>query len=180
MEQFFDLVGRHQSAILVLLFCVGVFLFSLQWVLWLFAKGRFHVTSEKSEKLVAPARPQGLRYLVADGLVKIINDFRHLLALIIVSIFGLAVFWTLYQVGPDVDDMKEVLQAVAATLGGLVGSIIGYYFGESAARKTNAAPTQGDDAPPVIAPQAPPAGGAAPAPGTEEVKEVITQKPVTG
>jgi hypothetical protein len=33
-----------------------------------------------------------------------------------------------------VEDLADGLQAVMATLGGLVGSIVGYYFGESAAK----------------------------------------------
>jgi hypothetical protein len=34
----------------------------------------------------------------------------------------------------DVNLIKDGLQGVAAALGGLIGSIIGYYFGESAAK----------------------------------------------
>lgn len=35
----------------------------------------------------------------------------------------------------NVDELSEVLQTVMGTIGTLVGSIIGYYYGESAASK---------------------------------------------
>ena len=35
----------------------------------------------------------------------------------------------------NVEHIRDGVQAVAAALGGLMGSIIGYYFGESAANK---------------------------------------------
>ena len=98
-------------------------------------------------------KPQAdsIRYVLADFFVKIINDFRHLLALVLVLLFGLAVFAAMWpgMMKQDVNLIKDGLQGVAAALGGLIGSIIGYYFGESAARNQvpngNAAPS-----PPVV------------------------------
>jgi hypothetical protein len=102
----------------------------VQWFAWIFSIGRF-----KSTDATPPgARPSGqsLRYVFSEAAVKIINDFRHLLALVIVVIFALALAYAMLQARASIADMKEALQAVVATLGGLVGSIIGYYFGESA------------------------------------------------
>ena len=60
----------------------------------------------------------------------------------------------------DVAVIKDGLQAVAAAMGGLIGSIIGYYFGESkATRAKEATPTPPVPSAPVQAPQ-PPTGGA--------------------
>ena len=109
---------------LLCLFFLGLF---AQWIAWTFSLGRFsRVTSTPSK--------QNLRYVFSEAAVKIINDFRHLLALVVVSIFGFALCYAM-NVAPNMKEMKEALQAIVATLGGLVGSIIGYYFGESAVAK---------------------------------------------
>jgi hypothetical protein len=97
----------------------------LHWGLWLFARGRFKETTDTRKPI---------RDLVADFLVKLINDFRHLLALAIVGIFG-GTLAAVLCLARDFTNVKDGLQVVAATMGGLVGSIIGYYFGESAGKK---------------------------------------------
>ncbi|MGE3346867.1 MAG: hypothetical protein AB7I35_05470 [Ramlibacter sp.] len=124
----------------------------VQWLAWVFGLGRF------KSSLQAPrqAPTQNLRYLVTEALTKIINDFRHLLALLIVLIFGLALAYALYQASGSIDEIKEALQAVAATLGGLVGSIIGYYFGESKAINDAAASAAQPPVAPPAAVVAPP------------------------
>ena len=98
----------------------------LQWIFWIFGWGRF------SRR--APAT-QGVRFIVADLIANIINDFRHLLALLIVLIYGAALAFGLLRAGTDVQAVANVLQAVSSSLGGLIGAMIGYYFGESAARR---------------------------------------------
>ncbi|MFN0314180.1 MAG: hypothetical protein ACKVQA_03970 [Burkholderiales bacterium] len=163
MEQFFVIIESHSTAMLVLLLCLAVLLFSVQWLMWLFAVGRF----QKPEDRVTPGKPQNLTYLVTDGLVKIINDFRHLLALLIVLIFGVTLSWALYQAGANISNIKEVLQSVVATLGGLVGSIIGYYFGEAAAKRSPEDTPVGDGASQAIPQDMPPAG---PSPSIKEVQ----------
>jgi len=96
-------------------------------LLWAFGVGRFR------RPLNAP-HTAALRYLITEALTKIINDFRHLLALILVLIFGGALGYSLFEAGPNLANIKEALQSVSASLGGLIGSIIGYYFGESKGR----------------------------------------------
>ncbi len=96
-------------------------------LLWAFGVGRFRRPPN------AP-HTAALRYLITEALTKIINDFRHLLALILVLIFGGALGYSLFEAGPDLANIKEALQSVSASLGGLIGSIIGYYFGESKGR----------------------------------------------
>lgn len=75
--------------------------------------------------------------MFGELLTKIIYEFRHLLALLIVVLFAVALFAAMWpgMMKGDVALIKDGLQAVAAALGGLIGSIIGYYFGESAASK---------------------------------------------
>ena len=145
LEQFLALIEKHTGAIVALLLVVAGLLLILQWLMWIFGYARFH----RTKQLVTPGKPQNIRYLITEGLVKIINDFRHLLALLLVIIFALALCWTLYQAGGNIPDIKEVLQTVIATLGGLVGTIMGYYFGEAAGRQQSVDAVSGGGGPPV-------------------------------
>ncbi len=110
-----------------------------QWALWILGLGRFRNRVPQSR----------IRYVLADLFVKIINDFRHLLALAIVTLFGVVVLAAIWpgMMKQDVALIKEGLQGVSATLGGLIGSIIGYYFGESAGKNS----MRGGDATPPVA-----------------------------
>ena len=60
----------------------------------------------------------------------IINDFRHLLALIIVVVFFVVCILLMWTSGNNSAQL-DALKGIAASLVGLIGSIIGYYFGES-------------------------------------------------
>ena len=122
---------------------------------WTFGWGRF-----SRDAADVRSKSENLRYLITEALTKIINDFRHLLALILVLIFGGALVYTLVQAGGEMEKIKEALQAVTSTLGGLVGSIIGYYFGESKGRAS--ANEGGAEGPPEVPPQMPVAAGPAP------------------
>jgi hypothetical protein len=125
MFQFFiDNAGGIAVLLLSLVVACGV----LQWVLWLFGLGRF--------RDIAP-REANTRYILTQLLVKVITDFRHFLALVIILVFAIALFASVAPgaISSNVDDVAKGVQAVAAGLGGLIGLIVGYYFGESAARR---------------------------------------------
>ena len=124
MTEFFTYLNANRGGILVLLLCLIFIILLVNWVAWIFSWGRFRT----------PTRPsrEPLRYLIGQALVKIIDDFRHLLALVIVVIFALALWYAMIRAGSNQQEMKDAIQTVVASLGGLVGSIIGYYFGESA------------------------------------------------
>ena len=129
MSSLLDYLAARRTGIFVFLLIVIVLAAVGNWVLWMFAWGRYRGAGRTDSKI---------RFVLADFFVKIINDFRHLLALIIVMMFAVALFAAMcpgiwYH---SVDGVKEGVQAVAAALGGLIGSIIGYYFGESAANKS--------------------------------------------
>ena len=137
MARFFTFLQDNRGGIFVLFLSLASIAFLFQWFAWILAKGRFSATTASGGRAE-------LRYIFSEATVKIINDFRHLLALIIVLIFAIALGYALWKAASVqtnagsssvVDNMKEALQAVVATLGGLVGSIIGYYFGESSVVK---------------------------------------------
>ena len=71
----------------------------------------------------------------ADILVRLVTDFRHLFALAIFLFFVSLIFYAMEK-SQTFEQKMDALQMVIASLGGLLGSIIGYYFGESAVRKT--------------------------------------------
>lgn len=136
MTRLFTFLQEYRVGILVFFLSLGGIAGLVQWFAWIFALGRFGVPEPSSG-----GRP-GIRYLFSEFTVKIINEFRHLLALIIVLIFTGALAYSLWKAASAqgsagstvIDNMKEALQGVVATLGGLVGSIVGYYFGESSVR----------------------------------------------
>jgi hypothetical protein len=138
MDNFFTYLQTHRSGILLLLLILASIVFFVQWIMWVLARGRFSRIPPADSKAA-------LRFIFSDAAVKIINDFRHLLALIIVLIFAFALGYALIKAASietnaqsptTIANIKEALQAVVATLGGLVGSIIGYYFGESSVVKS--------------------------------------------
>jgi len=114
--------------ILIVLFLLGFF---VQWMAWVFGWGRFsgsRVPEDSDER-----RP--LRFVITEFLTNVINDFRHLLALIVILMFAATLVYVLWRAGNNVDNINKALQAVTGTLSGIIGVILGYYFGESAARE---------------------------------------------
>jgi hypothetical protein len=130
MSAFLSFLAAQRNGILLLLLVFGAMGLLLNWLLWMFRWGRFRGSP--------PQADSKLRFVVADFFVKLINDFRHLLALVIVLLFAFTLFLAMLPGLRDgkIDEVKDGVQAVAAALGGLIGSIIGYYFGESAASKS--------------------------------------------
>lgn len=165
MESFLKFLDANATGVWLFLACLGAAILAIQWLMWIFGAGRF----AQRPDMPLPVRGQALRYLITEALTKIINDFRHLLALIVVLIFGLALAYALYEGGGDMEKIKEALQAVTATLGGLVGSIIGYYFGESKAAN-DATPGAGLSQPQAVQ------GNASP-PGTPPITAVTRPTP---
>jgi hypothetical protein len=159
MSRFFTYLQSYRSGILFFLFCLAAVALLVQWFSWIFGIGRFAIPSSGDQRIAGSGKAE-LRYIFSEATVKIINDFRHLLALLIVLIFAFALGYSLIKSAsvqtnantPSViDNMKEALQGVVATLGGLVGSIIGYYFGESSVTKAAEPrpPTPAPDATPI-------------------------------
>ena len=124
MTSFFDYLAQHKTGIVILAFLLFAVVAVIQWLTWIFGRGRFSPN---------PQAGSAARYIFENFFGKIINEFRHLLALVITLMFAVSLFvamWPGIQKG-DVNLIKEGLQGASATLGGLIGSIIGYYFGEA-------------------------------------------------
>ena len=149
MTAFLTYLADQRVGIAMLLVVVGVLCLFVQWLAWTWGLGRFGLPQAARARSLNP-----LRYVIADLFVQIINDFRHFLALVVVTVFALmlgAAMWPGLRHG-DIETMKNGLQAVAAVMAGLIGSIIGYYFGESAAgRRTQPSRSPADPAAPVQA-----------------------------
>ncbi len=163
MRQLLSFLADNRAGILLLLVVLLALGLLVNWLLWMLGWGRFKAHA-------APGHADSkLRYVVANFFVEIINDFRHLLALVIVLLFAVTLFAAMLpgMISGDVDVVKDGLQAVAAALGGLIGSIIGYYFGESAATKRETPPPSPPSSPEAVQATPPPTGsvsGVTPAP----------------
>jgi hypothetical protein len=137
MNAFFGFFETHANGIGMAILCLFAVAFFAQWVSWIFGFGRFKRKDQKEGE----GKGAALRFVITEAAVKLVNDFRHLLALLIVGIFGGALFYVLGK-AHDAFEMWEALKNVTATLGGIVASIIGYYFGEARGRAGDpAAPT---------------------------------------
>lgn len=134
MTSILDFFSENTHGFAVL---VGILFFLtllIQWTAWLFKWGRFG----KSEATTDSDDRPSIRYMVAQFMIEIINDFRHLLASTLTLVFVVALLSVLFitwRNNFDIEVFKDGLHAVVASLGGLIGSVIGYYFGESAAEK---------------------------------------------
>jgi hypothetical protein len=132
IKTFFD-----TPSLLLFLVSLVVVIFAIQWVAWIFGLGRFKAATT-GEANAAPTPGSGqtpIRHVIANLFVKVIDDFRHLLALIIIVMFAITLVYSLYVAGTEADKISESLQAVTGSLSGIIGVIIGYYFGESAAKR---------------------------------------------
>ena len=149
MTSFLDFMAAQRTGILMALVSLIVLAALLRWVLSMFGWGRFQQPS-------TAMRPGSTwPFVIAEFFAKIISEFRHLLALLIVVLFFLALFVGMWPgiIKQDVTQIKDGLQGVAAAMGGLIGSIIGYYFGESAAAKNRPPGDASHPTPPVPAVQ---------------------------
>lgn len=170
MTRFFTFLQTYRAGVLLFLLILIVSVFLIQWMVWIFARGRFRRgimagtgtgTGDGSGKTAG--------FVFADFVVKIINEFRHLLALLVLVIFAFALAFSLIKAGSlstgdAVSNMKGAIEGVVATLGGLVGSIIGYYFGESSVTKPAEAKTDGSPQAVQSPPSSKDASGKAPPP----------------
>ena len=127
MTSFLNFLSENIQGFAVLAGMLFFLILLLQWTAWLFTWGRFREIETKTD------RPT-IRYMVSE----IINDFRHLLAIALTLVFAVAILSVLFftwKNESDIEVFKDGLQVVVASMGGLIGSVIGYYFGESAAGK---------------------------------------------
>jgi TRAP-type C4-dicarboxylate transport system permease small subunit len=122
--------------ICLLLALLIVSLIVFQWYCWLLCKGRF---SNKS-----PAERDS-RGGVVRGWAYLINDFRHLLALILVVAFigGIITMGVLGYRRCGIEGAKDAMNVIITPLSGLIGSVIGYYFGAT----SKGATTEGNQQP---------------------------------
>ncbi len=134
MKNLLEYLGDNYVGIIVLLLIIFSVIAAINWMARIFNWGRYSTEASESEHL------KGIAYVISVFFTNLINDFKHLLALVIVIIFTGLIIYSMAS-GSNFNEKLEALQLVIASLGGLLGSIIGYYFGESAARSSNAPTT---------------------------------------
>jgi len=169
------------AALAPMIFTVLVALFGLlvaaTWVLWLLGRGRFKPPATNTDG--APSgRPPGLRYVLTDFLTKMISDFQHFFALVIVGVFC----WMVCRMtapGIAVGDFALVEKGLAVVLntpfGGVVISMISYYFGEQAGRKRNP-PASPNDKEPVGLPASTTSSQQAPPPPERDKQSALEKE----
>ena len=129
---------EQRGGLIMLLICVLSAIFFVRYIAWIFCWGRFKNADAGSSTGAPSARSDnGIGFIIVEFFVNLINDFRHLLALVLVLIFAGVLAISICRAGNDIEKLTKAIEVVTATLGGLVGSIIGYYFGESAVKRSS-------------------------------------------
>lgn len=131
MGDFFTFLETHSTGIMIFIFMLVAFVIIIRWLFQIFAIGKY------SNKKAVNEQETSITYILTRSLVNIVDDFRHFLALLIVILFIVLIIvamWGAKDGKNDFQNMMDAMQLVIASLGGLLGSIIGYYYGESAAR----------------------------------------------
>ena len=146
MSDLFVHLETHRVGILMALLCVIVLVAIVQWLAWLFSKGRF------GSEVYKMARPSSMRYIVSEFGVKIINEFGHLIALIILFIFSFTLIFAMFQTRGNPAAMRDSLQTIVSSLGGLVGAVIGYYFNSAVKNLGSPAPNGESQPSSIVAP----------------------------
>jgi hypothetical protein len=169
---FFGALQQNAGGISVLIFSVAslavIALVATQWLSWIRRWGRFRPPAGAEAIAPITKEPSSIAHLIMRFFTTIISEFRHLLALLIFLLFAGVLTYSVIvasrasaNTAEMIDSVSTVIQAVVASLGGLVGSIIGYYFGESTAR--SARQELPPPAPSLPGVQTPSPGAAAPA-----------------
>ncbi len=130
-DTFFGFFEQHSTGVLLFLVVLFCLVLMIGWLARIFGIGQY--SKRYSASLGARER---LGFVIARFFANIIDDFRHFLALMLVIIFTVLIIYSMAAAGSFEEKMKA-LQLVIASIGTLLGSIIGYYFGESAANKAN-------------------------------------------
>jgi len=133
LADFLIFIECHYGAILLLILMMFSIVLVINWLARIFTWGMFKT------RRFDYSNQSNFTYILSRFLVNLIDDFKHLLALVVVIIFTSLIIYSMASTN-DFDKKMEALQLVIASLGGLLGSIIGYYFGESAGRKSVVAP----------------------------------------
>lgn len=150
MREFLLFFWDARGGIFVLIVLFAAVVFGIRYLAWIFQWGRFASAASQTTGSPGVKGDGKLAFVIADFFVKLINDFRHLLALILVSIFAGVLLFAIWRSQQTIDDIGKAVQSVTSALGGLIGSIIGYYFGESAGKRSDSAQaTVSSSAPPI-------------------------------
>ena len=128
MGSFLNFLAVNQTGIYVLLAILAFVVLLIQWLAWIFKWGRF-----KSPP-AGPAPGYSTKDIMFTYLATLASDFKFVLATLIFGIFSVVLLIALFTQS----DFANALQAVMSTLGGLVGTIVGYFFGEKSAQAESA------------------------------------------
>lgn len=119
MEALLSAVEEHKIGVIILVVSIAILLYVLRRFLQAFGVGR------KSRKVIE-ARIQ-FQAVISQVIMKIIDQFRHFLAALVVVIFAIL---TITMVLVIDNDRLGALQLIISAFTGLLGTVLGFYFGE--------------------------------------------------
>jgi hypothetical protein len=132
MNDFLTILEQHWLGVMMLILLLLVLMFLIREFFRLMGWGRYARSARGAQANPAAGDSTDWSFYTTTFIAKTISEFRHLLALLIFLLFAGSVILAILPglIALNVEQMSEGLEGVAAALGGLVGSIIGYYFGE--------------------------------------------------
>jgi hypothetical protein len=133
----------HRAGIFVAFAMLAGACLLVQWTFWILGRGRFDPRRADLGNGAGARNRPALRYTLTDFMMMLVNDFRHLLALVVVLLFAAMMFFAVWPglANSDAAQVADGVQTVTAAMGGLLGSIIGYYFGAMAGKKPEPGPS---------------------------------------
>jgi len=163
MDGFFEFFNQHATGILVFLVVVLVLAVLCAWFIqklaWVMRWGRYKDIASPP----ASAAESALSRAYSVFLTKLVDDFRLLLALLIFLLFTGVLFfgiWVAHSPSGGFDEVGKAIQAIVASLGGFVGTIMGYYFGQERSKPATEVSVPPPKSPPsptgAVQPQQPP------------------------
>src|SRR5437660_1223103 len=117
MHAFFTFFYEQRGGIFVFLACLVCVAVVLRYLAWIFGWGRFGGGQSPPTTGASRTADGRIGFVVAEFFANLINDFRHLLALILVLIFAAALGVAMWiSRGKDIDTLTRAIQGVTATL----------------------------------------------------------------
>src|SRR6266853_312047 len=89
MDRLFTFLQTYRGGILVFFFSLAALAMLVQWFAWIFGIGRFGKDLTSGTKALSVA--------FSEATFKIINEFRHLLALLVFIVFAFALAYSLIK-----------------------------------------------------------------------------------
>jgi purine-cytosine permease-like protein len=129
MEDLLRLIETYWFGFILLL--VALVVLSLITIRFL---NLFGITVGYSQVLNARLR---FRNAISKIFTEIIDEFRHVVAVVVLALFLIVFIITLLSFAEEADQRMQALNLMLTTFSGIIGTIVGFYFSEKGKQGNN-------------------------------------------